>query len=135
MMKWLNRRLAVGLTELSDINFQRDVWLAENPGNLISSWIEAVCGVYDDSGYALMREAGETCLGSELTSILDQLGDRIDSLGKDYWPKKSDIEGPIWTQIRVDAAHALSLLKVDPGYDWPPEIVYTSTGWVFDPGI
>lgn len=75
MEKILNETLE-GLTELSDSNIKKELWIDEIGG--MSSFTEAICNVFDDSGLAvLINEDGleEPYLSkfNELGSLLRQI--------------------------------------------------------------
>jgi hypothetical protein len=42
------------LTELADVEFQTGVWLRAEVPKVMSSPIDAVCGLYDDSGSVIL---------------------------------------------------------------------------------
>lgn len=73
--KALNNTLK-GLNELSDSNIQKELWIEGIGG--ISSFTEAICSIFDDSGLAvLMNENGlkDPLLSkfNELDSLLRQI--------------------------------------------------------------
>ena len=84
-MTYLNRNLIhEALQELSDESYQRRVWMASS-GPEVSSYTEAVCMLFDDSGLDLRLESGEA-FGGSIDSLLKQLGVLLDGVPSNRAP-------------------------------------------------
>lgn len=98
------------LKELSDIEFQKRVWL-RGEGPEVSSYVEVVCQLFDDTGIGDQLselEDGEI-LSQELDSALRELSILLDSI--DY---KAGVESilshPKWPKTVKLASNALILI-------------------------
>ena len=54
------------LRELSDVEYQRRVWTGRDGDNEMSSFLECVSRLFDDSGLDLALERDQTIYGSEI---------------------------------------------------------------------
>lgn len=78
-MTYVNRNLVrQNLRALADEAFQERVWLASS-GPEISSFTEAVCQLFDDSGLDLALEEGRA-FGNPIDELLQQLGSMLDQI-------------------------------------------------------
>lgn len=66
--------LEESLRELSSEQFQREIWTGQT-SQLMSSFTEAVCGVFDDSGLGDSVSTGtaQSALGSDLYRLVEEL--------------------------------------------------------------
>ncbi len=115
--------LLQGLEELSDINFQKRIWLnTDNPDNLVASFIEAVINVFDD---ALVKDALENeqiIINQSVTTALAELHDATDAVNE-FRPTEDIIADPLMDIVRQKAALALELVKASDGAESTVEIV------------
>jgi hypothetical protein len=103
------------LAELSDVEYQRRVWLGRDPGE-VSSFVEAVCRLYDDYGLRRLVASLDNRDGSwseliETFRLLDEAIDRVDDQVLD----EVLIELPECALIRQLAARARVQLKEHTG--------------------
>lgn len=93
------------ISELSDLSLQRKLWLNEsNDTGLVSSYVEVMCRLFDDSGIDDFIDVTASKIGmsNELISKLNRL--RV--LLKGYKEKDSDeeiINDPEWEKIAEQA--------------------------------
>jgi len=91
------------LDELTDLNFQIEVWLrAERPG-IVSSPVEAVNGLFDDSGLGDLLKRGPV-FSEPADSTLRALKSLLDSIDFEQADLLTD---PRWDSVRKLAATAL----------------------------
>ena len=82
-MKGVNRPLVMlSLLELGDEARQRQLWL-ECGGDEISSFVEAVLGVFDDSALEYMLNSGESEFGGAVDAQFAELWKLCDAIGYD----------------------------------------------------
>lgn len=99
------------LYELSDIEFQRRVWIRAE-GYEESSITELISQLFDDTGLgdSLEKSGNGTVFSSKIDSILTELSHLIDKIDFNI-----DIELLLnhssWTEIRYLAAKAAQLIK------------------------
>lgn len=98
------------LEELSDIEFQKRVWV-RGEGPEVSSYSEAVCQLFDDTAIGDFLDDTENgvVLSEELDSLLRELSNILDLI--DYRIGASNIiKHPHWPKVRQLAADALKAL-------------------------
>ena len=96
------------LRELSDLEFQKRVWL-RGEGPEVSSFVEVVCQLFDDTGIGdeLNEKTDGFVTSEELDPILRELGALIDSI--DYRvPVIEILKHPNWQKVLMLSSHALT---------------------------
>ena len=105
------QKLIWGLEELADQELQKKLWAGKSDGE-VSSFTEAICVTFDDSGLGNMIDSNKN---SEITpeefiikaKRLDAIQKRIpDSLTPD-----DVIKHPLMNEVRALAADLLSILR------------------------
>ena len=103
-----------GLHELSDEAFQRRVWLASS-GPEVSSFSEAICGLFDDTGLSIDLEHGKlpSVFSNEIYEGLRGLGKLVDRAARQFrsLPPTVIIEHPQMQEIRSVAANVLAKME------------------------
>jgi hypothetical protein len=69
------------LLELSDETLQRRRWLSSGEGE-VSSFTEAVCELFDDSGLGHELDRGRAVFGAEVDDFLRRFGTTLRDLGR-----------------------------------------------------
>ncbi|MBX9726837.1 MAG: hypothetical protein K2X09_06190 [Rickettsiales bacterium] len=122
------------LKGLSDKKYQNDVWLnRNNPNNLVDSFTEAACMLFDDCVVKHYLEQGEILFDVKVTQALRELDAAIDPVNE-YRPQEEIISDPLMDVVREKAARALYLIQVStyegstvdiaiPGQSYPGEVV------------
>ncbi len=109
-----------GLRELADIDFQRRVWLATS-GPEISSFSEAICGLFDDSGLSSNLERGilSAVFSKNVYAKLNELGLLIDKVKYDFLSLEPDslIEHPQMQIVRDLASSILAQIQADENHN------------------
>ncbi len=104
------------LRELSDYSFQRRVWLASS-GPEVSSFTEAVCGLFDDTGLSDVLESPRRTIvfGPQIDERLDKLRQDIEPVLRleEQLPPEALIESDKMKSIRRAAHEILSLIEKD----------------------
>ena len=102
------------LKELSDIDFQRRIWV-RGEGPEVSSFEEAVCQLFDDTSIGDQLDEGqEVVLSPKLDSILRELKHLLNKI--DYRMTAEEIlNHPNWDKIRQLSIQALSALRTIEG--------------------
>lgn len=100
-----------GLEELSDRDRQEKVWTGKAVGEM-SSFVEAICSTFDDSGLARVLDAKRPIdtLSPEIEEKARQL-DRVIRGIPQSGPPLEIIEHPAMNDVRVLAAELLALVK------------------------
>jgi len=98
-----------GLRELADFDFQKRVWLS-GAGPEMSSFVEAVCGLFDDSGLGLALDKGQSVYDPEIDSLLRWIQAMISKIERVN--NLSDLSSPQMDMMRNLAAKALSALTL-----------------------
>ena len=96
------------LQELADYNFQRRVWLA-TAGPEISSFTEAVSGLFDDSGVGNALEQHSLVFSTGIDSLFRNLRKELQQIDHTR-PPAAIISDPCMDRVRTIAADLLSLL-------------------------
>jgi hypothetical protein len=104
-------RVVEFLRELSDEAYQRRVWLASS-GPEVSSFVEAFCGLFDDTGLAdqLDNARHPVIFSSKIDDHLRRFGRFIDQINPplDAMPPVEVIKHPAMAEIRRMAAAILA---------------------------
>jgi len=95
------------LFELSDKEKQKQLWVVGEDGE-ISSFTEAICGVFDDGGITQALERGQ--LDKSLHDRFNELKRIVDQIPENLHPDRI-IEHPSMPRIRVVASDLLGMLK------------------------
>ena len=107
------RKIAIeALVELSDETLQRQRWLSTGEGE-VSSFTEAVCGLYDDSGLGRKLERGQSFFGREVDASLRRFSETlrdVERLRGQLGPE-AFIEHPDMGAVRAFALAILSQIK------------------------
>lgn len=108
-MNRLNRNLILEcLKELGDRQLQESLWMGRIP-NQQSSFVEAVEGLFTDSGLGDELRKGKTGLSSEVETKLHELEHQLAKVDVKGGPEKV-INDPAMPRIRDLASVALQLL-------------------------
>ena len=101
------------LAELADETFQLDVWTGRNaPGGDDASYIEAVCGMFDDSNLTeVLRESH--AYGDPIDELIGRLSSEIDATNE-FVPYDQLFLDPHFIETRRLAAEILGLLTNRP---------------------
>ena len=97
------------LRELADADFQKRVWLASS-GSEVSSFTEAICGLFDDSGLDVAFDKGHTVFTREIDALLRELGNAVRAVDE-FRPPAELIADPQMDRVRGLAAKALSAIE------------------------
>lgn len=110
-MTYLNHALIRDcLGELSDKSFQQRIWMASS-GPEVSSFTEAVCQLFDDSGLDLALNKG-SAFGNPIDDLLKQLQARLAEIPHDA-PPMNIINDEKMVIVRDIASHILKIMKTD----------------------
>jgi flagellar biosynthesis/type III secretory pathway chaperone len=111
-MNELDRNLILGcLRELSDRNIQEELWMGKVPSQQ-SSFVEAVEGLFTDSGLSDKLEAGQTGFSARAESALRELEQQLLRVCTRCGPANL-INDAAMPKIRCLAAEVLELLKTE----------------------
>jgi hypothetical protein len=115
-MFYINREQIVEkLLELSDIAIQYRRWLSDGENSTeVSSFTEAVCGLFDDSGLGICLRRGTTGLGAEIDINMEELDALLEQVSTDEGPLHT-IQDPVMNEVRMLAARLLGLLETGGG--------------------
>jgi hypothetical protein len=106
----LKTKVIEGLQELSDEAFQRRVWLASS-GPEVSSFDEAICGLFNDSGLDSLLESSErpSVLTDDVYDGLRELSRLVGRAARTLssLPPIAVIEHPKMREIRAIAGNIL----------------------------
>jgi len=97
------------LQELADYDFQRRVWLAST-GPEISSFTEAVSGLFDDSGVGDALEQHSLIFSTDIDSLFRNLRKELREIDHTR-PPAAIISDPRMDRVRTIAADLLALLQ------------------------
>ena len=106
-------RVVECLNELADEDFQKRVWLASS-GPEISSFDEAICRLFDDTGLGrLLEKQSPQVLSSEIDESLRELDKLVIRASQLFhaMPPASMIEQPQMREIRCAAAKVLAQME------------------------
>ena len=102
------RPVVEALQELADPELQHRLWLASS--GEASSFTEAICRLFDDSGLARALEREEVVYGVPTDTVLRRLGKAVQAVDEFQDPVDL-IADPMMETVRELAAQALSLLQ------------------------
>ena len=97
------------LRELSDEHLQRRVWLASS-GPEVSSFEEAICGLFDDTGLGDAIDGGQDVFGREADNLLWLIGRKAAQIDR-RWSPEQVLASEQLQQIRELAAQASVLVQ------------------------
>jgi len=111
------------LKELSDIEFQKNIWLnVNNPRGLVCSFVEAVNMLFDDCVVTEYLNEGEIIISKSVTKALKELSLALDSVNE-YRPEEEIINDPLMDIVRVKAAECLVLIEASDGSESTVDII------------
>lgn len=113
MTKVLVEEVRAALDELSDLEYQSRVWTGRGSEGEMSSFVECVERLYDDSGLELALEAGRSTFGSPIDDELRDLGALVVKIDSDQGPDEL-ISHPKMRLVRDRAAAILRALEEAP---------------------
>ena len=98
------------LRQLADRSFQERVWV-RGEGPEVSSYVEMVCQLFDDTGVGELLDAGGAAkaLGAEASQELAKLSGLLDGFPPGLDPA-SLLRSPAWTDVLRTAARAGELV-------------------------
>lgn len=101
------------LEELSDRSIQGRLWLSDGSSGEVSSFEEACCGLFNDSGLIIALERGETGLPEDVNQKLRELDTQLERVDERYGmlPDEPLIQVPEMVKVRQLAAEALALIR------------------------
>jgi hypothetical protein len=100
---WLER-IIVSLTNIADADQQKKAWTGQGPN--VSSYIEEMCSLYDDSLFTQFVEKNREHLSAGQMNLIDALNKNIELLNDDkiYEMSASEliefIDSKEWIQIQ-----------------------------------
>ena len=97
------------LRELADEKFQQRVWLASS-GPEVSSFEEAICGLFDDTGLGDAIDRGQDVFGGEADNLLWLIGRQAAQIDR-RWPPEQLLASEQLQRIRDLAAQASVLVQ------------------------
>ena len=100
------QRVGLALEELANREEQERLWLSDGSSGEVSSFTEAICGLYDDSGLSRALDSGE--LSDELSKRFCELSRRIDRMPQDISPQEQ-IDHPAMKEISIIAREILAM--------------------------
>ncbi len=101
------------LVELADEQFQNDVWTGRNaPPNVMASFVEAACGLFDDSFLGSALDTGWV-YGEPVDGLLRRLSVEIDAIDE-YAPIDELLANPRMRTVRALAAEILQQIEGRP---------------------
>jgi hypothetical protein len=103
------REIIEALEELSDVEAQKRLWVNGGPEG-VSSFTEAICGVFDDGGVTRALESGELAQRPKLQKLFEQLDALVGKVDEGR-PPDQIIQDPEMAVIRDVASQLLSELK------------------------
>jgi len=98
------------LRELSDASYQKRIWNVSS-GSEISSFSEAVCQLFNDSGLCVELDKGHAVFSSSLSHKLRLLRSKLSSVEEMRSPNEI-IEDPKMQAIRELSEELLSQIKM-----------------------
>ena len=123
MTKIYKTNIIEGLKDLSDINYQTDIWLnKDNPDELVDSFIEAANMLFDDSSVDYYIEKGHVLFDNQSTKALKDLSVAVDAVDE-FRSEEEIINDPKMQIVREKAAYALELILKSDGSESTVEIV------------
>jgi hypothetical protein len=109
-MEQIIKNIHSDLIELSSIELQKSYWLGNDP-EYISSYVELMCRLFDDSSFENFISNGEKFgLNKHQINLLSELSDSLNSY-KERVTDQEIIADPEWNKISEKAK--LVLTKID----------------------
>jgi hypothetical protein len=99
----LTDQVRAALNELSDVEYQARVWTGRGAGDEMSSFVECVERLFDDSGLEQALDAGDSVFGSQIDEQLRALGDLLVKIDSAQAPDEL-IDDPRMRLVRQRAA-------------------------------
>jgi hypothetical protein len=96
------------LEELASRVEQEKLWLSDGSSGEVSSFTEAICGVFDDGGVSRALDSG--MLPNDLAAKFTELSNRIDKIPH-YAAPQEQIDHPIMKDISQLATELLEMLS------------------------
>jgi hypothetical protein len=109
MTKVYKTNVVEALQELTDYAFQKKAWLASS-GPVVSSFMEDICILFDDTGLGHAFDQGEVVFGKDIDQALRELRDAIHKVDQRL-PPQILLDNPLVQIVREKAAHVLKLIK------------------------
>lgn len=109
MIKIYIRNIIEGLEDLSSRDFQLTAWF-ENSKGLVSSFVEDVEAVFDDTGLEVALKQNKVVFDEVTDNALKELYEKIELVGFST-PEDKLVDSPEMTAVREKAAQALALVK------------------------
>jgi hypothetical protein len=97
------------LHEMSDLEYQSRVWTGRGGRDEMSSFVECVERLYDDSGLELALDADEPVFGTAIDDQLRELGNLVGKIDADQSPEEL-IASPRMRMARERAGAILSAI-------------------------
>jgi hypothetical protein len=107
----LKDKVLLHLHELADEGFQQRVWTGRSPTE-ISSFSEATCGLFDDSGLGDALDKHEIVFSEEIDRLLRELSVAIHKV-YDSGHYSNFVQSPEMDRVRRWSANLLSLLDAE----------------------
>lgn len=98
------------LHELADLDYQSRVWTGRAGGGEMSSFVECVSRLYDDSGLELALDARQDVFGLPIDNYLRTLGDLVLKIDSSQSPDVTIVD-PRMQRVRDLAAAILRGLR------------------------
>ncbi len=111
ILKVYKENVIAALRKLTDSDFQKQAWLASS-GPMVSSFIEDVCQLFDDTGLGDAFRSGQSVFGEKADQALHELSDIIDKVNYKVPPQEL-LDDPLVQKVREKAAEALQLIQSD----------------------
>lgn len=113
MTKVLADAVRSALAELADLEYQSRVWTGRDPRGEMSSFVECVSRLYDDSGLEQALCADQSVFGLAIDHELETLGELVAKVDSSQAPDAT-IADPRMQRIRSQAAAVLRALEDAP---------------------
>lgn len=111
-MKAMNKQSVVwALEELSSREEQERLWLSDGSSGEVSSFTEAICGVFDDGGISRALDSNE--LSDELAIRFRELSRLVDKIPQNARPQ-DQIDHPAMIEIVRLSQELMDLLAKEP---------------------
>ena len=96
------------LRELGDAEYQQRVWI-RGEGDEVSSFAEATCRLFDDTGLGDLLEKRDTVISPEADAVLSRLSDSLDSF--DEMTDEQILRSRRWPAVRRLALQAIEVIN------------------------
>lgn len=101
------------LAELADLEYQLRVWTGRDPRGEMSSFVECVSRLYDDSGLEQAFDEDQVVFGPTIDHELQALGELVAKVDSAQAPDAA-LADPRMQRIRAQAAVVLRALEEAP---------------------